>query len=67
MNRDTGNIFDTLIMVAIAVGLAYAAFETGWHAALFGFMTFVAYSVGNRVCGDLNRIRHEMRERDRLI
>ncbi len=42
-------LWDTLITIAIAAGLAYMAYGTGWHSALFGFMAFVAYSVGNRV------------------
>lgn len=40
---------NTAIPTVIAAALAYMAFDTGWHSALFGFMAFTVSTVGNRV------------------
>jgi hypothetical protein len=50
-------IWNTITMAGIAAWLGYMAFGTGWHAALFGFLTFVAHAVGNRISQELAATR----------
>jgi hypothetical protein len=50
-------IGNTVTMAGIAACLGYMAYETGWHAVLFGFLAFSAYSVGNRISIELAMTR----------
>lgn len=50
-------IGNTLTTAGIAALLGYMAFETGWHAALFGFLAFSAHAVGNRISSELAMTR----------
>ena len=56
MKLETEAGIDTLIIMAIAAFLGYMAFGSGWHSGLFGYLAFVAYSVGNRVVSEIRRI-----------
>ncbi len=55
--RNREDLWNTAIMTVIAAGLAYWAYRTVAHAALFGFMAFVVVAMGNRISGELYRWR----------
>lgn len=50
-------IWNSLIVTGIAAWLGEMAFGTLWHAALFGFLTFAAHAVGNRISQELAATR----------
>ncbi|MGO8092809.1 hypothetical protein [Rhizobium leguminosarum] len=51
--RSTDELWNTVIMSAIAAGPAYWAYQTVAHTVLFGFLTFVVVAMGNRISGEL--------------
>jgi hypothetical protein len=51
------DIWKSLVVIAIAGGLAYWAYETVAHAILFAFMAYCIAGVGNRISGELYQWR----------
>ncbi|MBP2446997.1 hypothetical protein [Rhizobium leguminosarum] len=58
--RTREDLWNTAIMTVIAAGLAYWAYRTVAHTALFGFLTFVVVAMGNRVSSELYRWRSQI-------
>ncbi|MDU0365135.1 hypothetical protein RWK44_32720 [Rhizobium sp. 25PS6] len=51
------DIWNTLFVTAIGAALAYWAYETLAHTALFAFLSFNIVAVGNRISGELMQWR----------
>lgn len=58
--RSSEELWNTAIMSVIAGGLAYWAYQTVAHTALFAFLTFVVVAMGNRISGELFQWRSKI-------